>query len=94
MGRLPTSARLLHHVVQLPTDAGVMARLGMVYAKLGDDSKAMHYYMESHRVYPANLDVLTWLGAQHAKKDLFDEAMGFFELASQLQPDKVDPMCH
>lgn len=49
---------LLHsHVMH---DPGVLARLGAIHSKYEDEAKALHYYSESHRVYPVNMDVISW----------------------------------
>lgn len=70
-------------------DAGVLAMLGNLHAKLDDEPKAVHYYCESHRVYPTNMDIISWLGAFYVKSEVYEKAMPFFELASRIQPAEV-----
>jgi intraflagellar transport protein 88 len=48
----------------------VLARLGAIYAKMDEEAKSLHYYQESHRVYPVNMDVISWLGAFHVKNEV------------------------
>ena len=57
--------------------------------RFDDEAKALHYYQESHRVYPVNMDVISWLGAYHVKSEVYEKAMPFFDLASKIQPQEV-----
>jgi len=77
------NSRIMHH------DPGVLARLGCIHSKQEDEAKALHYYSESHRVYPVNMDVISWLGAFHVKSELYEKAMPYFDLASKIQPHEV-----
>ena len=70
-------------------DAGLLAMLGSLHAKLNDEPKALHYYSESHRAYPANMDITSWLGAYYVKNEVYEKAMPFFDLASKIQPTEV-----
>lgn len=63
--------------------------LGSLHAKCDDEPKALHYYSESHRVYPANMDITSWLGAYYVKNEVYEKAMPFFDLASKIQPNEV-----
>jgi tetratricopeptide (TPR) repeat protein len=51
--------------------------------------QAFHYHMESYRHYPANLDVISWLGVWYVKSELYEKAIHFFERAGQIQPNEV-----
>jgi intraflagellar transport protein 88 len=73
----------------VPNDPGVLARLGAIHAKYDDEAKALHFYQESHRVYPVNMDVISWLGAFHVKNEVYEKAMPYFDLASKIQPQEV-----
>lgn len=33
----------------------------------GDEAHSLGYYAEAHRVWPVNLDVISWLGAYHVR---------------------------
>ena len=38
--------------------------------RLGDEAEALRYYQDSHRMFPANMDVVSWLGAFHVKNEV------------------------
>ena len=44
---------------------------------------------ESHRVFPVNMDVLSWLGAYHVKSEVYEKSIPYFDLASRIQPQEV-----
>ena len=48
-----------------------------------------HTPQESHRVFPVNMDVLSWLGAYHVKNEVYEKAIPYFDLASRIQPQEV-----
>jgi len=73
----------------VPHDPGVLAKLGAIHARYDDEAKALHYYQESHRVYPVNMDVISWLGAFHVKNEVYEKATPYFDLASKIQPQEV-----
>ena len=72
-------------------DPGVLARLGAVYSKDDDETQAYHYHLESYRFYPVDMDVLSWLGAYHVKNEMYEKAIEYFHMASQIQPHEVLP---
>ncbi|PWU96193.1 putative intraflagellar transport protein 88 [Trypanosoma cruzi] len=74
---------------RVPTDPNILARMGSLYAREGDDSQAFHYYLEAYRYYQVNMDVISWLGAYFVKNEIYDKAIQFFERASQIQPLEV-----
>lgn len=43
---------------------------------------------ESHRVFPVNMDVVSWLGAYHVGNEVYEKALPFFDLASRIQPSE------
>ena len=79
----------LRLIGRVPTDPNILARLGMLCAKDGDESQAFHYYLEAYRYYQVNMDVISWLGAYFVKNEVYDKAMQFFERAFQIQPHEV-----
>lgn len=46
----------------------------------------MHFYQESYRYNPSKIDVISCLGMHHAKNDMFEKAIIYFERAQQIQP--------
>ncbi len=79
--------QLLH--ARVPSDPGVLAHLGQIANKQGDESQAYHYLMESYRLYPINLDVISWLGVWHVKSELYEEGAQYFRQAICIQPGEV-----
>ena len=65
-------------VTRVPTDPGVLSRLGQIFNKDDDESQAFHYHFESYRFYPVNLDVISWLGVWYVKSELYEKAIEFF----------------
>ena len=76
-------------VGRVPTDPNVLARLGLLHAKEGDETQAFQFYFDAYRFYQVNMDVISWLGAFFVKNEVYDKAMQFFERASQIQPHEV-----
>ncbi|KAI9106153.1 hypothetical protein DFS34DRAFT_574330 [Phlyctochytrium arcticum] len=72
----------------VPTDPGVLARLGAVLSPT-DKSQAFQYYSESYRYYPSAMDVIAWLGAYYVECQVYEQAVQFFERASIIQPAEV-----
>lgn len=73
----------------LPTDPGVLHRIGNLYSEQDDDTQSFHYHLESHRLYPSNLDVIGWLAIWFVKHEMYEKSIHFFKLASQIQPNEV-----
>ena len=46
----------------VPTDPGILSQLGEIFDRDGDKSQAYQYHFESYRYYPANIEVISWLG--------------------------------
>ena len=38
--------------------------------RLDDEAEALRYHQESHRVYPVDMEVISWLGAFHVKNEV------------------------
>jgi intraflagellar transport protein 88 len=87
-------------VSRCPTDSGALARLGQLYARMaaaasGTDgcssleAQAFHYTAEAYRVFPVNLEVISWLGVWYVKSEMYERAIEFFMRASELQPGEV-----
>lgn len=73
----------------MPSDAGVYARLAAVFAQQGDDVQAHQHYMDSYRLWPADMQVITWLGSYYVKAEVFEKAITMFERAALLDPREV-----
>lgn len=71
----------------------VVFRTGLLtffhWCRLDDEARALHYYQEAHRAFPANMDVISWLGAFHVRNEVYEKAVPFFALAAKLQPTEV-----
>ena len=71
---------------RVANDPRLLARLGDAHAEASDDQKALAYYEEAHRAYPADTHTLAWLGTFHARCERFEKACGFFDLAAESAP--------
>lgn len=72
-----------------PTDPNILARMGAICDRDEDDHQALHYYSESYKLYPVNLETISWLGRYYVMSELYEKASHFFERASQIQPKEV-----
>jgi len=72
-----------------PTDPNILARMGTICARDEDDHQALHYYTESYKLYPVNLETISWLGIYYVRSELYEKASHFFERAAQIQPKEV-----
>ncbi len=72
-----------------PGDPNLCSRLGLVYEKLEDESTACHWHTEAHRYSPVNLNVISWLGVWYVKREMYEQAIEFFERAAKVQPSEV-----
>lgn len=75
-------------------DAGVLSTLGHLHSVLEDEAKALHYFSESYRVYPVNMEIISWLGAFYVKNEIYEKALPIFELASKIQGGDVNITLH
>ncbi len=73
----------------LPTDPGVLSRLGQLLLRTDDQSQCFHYHLESFRCYPSNIDVIGWLAIWFVKHEMFEKSVHFFQRASKIQPKEV-----
>ena len=76
-------------LTKIPTDAGLLSRIGNIFFREDDEQQALHYYMESYRLLPTNIDTNTWLGIHYVKQNLYEKACFYLERASQLQSKEV-----
>lgn len=90
MGNFRAAAKWFNILItRVPTDPGILYRLGQICGKDEDETNAFHYHLESHKFYPVNLDVISWLGVWFVKNQIYEKAISFFEQATRVQPDEV-----
>ncbi len=73
----------------VPTDPGVLSRLGQLLLHSSDESQSFHYHLESFRCYPSNIDAIGWLAVWFVKHEMFEKSIFFFHRASQIQPKEI-----
>lgn len=74
---------------KVPGDPNLCCKLGQIYEKLQDDNAACHWHTEAHRHYPVNLNVTSWLGVWYVKREMYEQAIEYFERAAQVQPSEI-----
>lgn len=97
-----THGGVLHHGTNLHTHTHKQyhyPRTGVYsqnpYVRLGDEPEALRCYTESHAIYFADVDVLTWLAAYSTHAQLFEKAVPLFETLSRLHPQVCEHLnCH
>ncbi|KAF8060003.1 Ift88 [Scenedesmus sp. PABB004] len=89
-GDTPGAIRWLEVLTSLvPHDPGVLCKLGAIYHRLEEEARSLGYYSDAQRVWPANLDVISWLGAYHVRGEVYERAVPLFELAAAIQPQEA-----
>jgi tetratricopeptide (TPR) repeat protein len=61
---------------RVPNDAGVLRRLGELCDQMGDRTQAFHYFYDSFRNYPNNVDVIEWLGTYYVEAHYLEKVGG------------------
>ena len=69
-------------ITKVPSDSEILAKMGYLYQQEQDEFQAVHFYQESYRYNPSKIDVISCLGMHHAKQDMFEKAIQYFERAS------------
>ncbi|KMQ96390.1 intraflagellar transport protein 88-like protein [Lasius niger] len=72
----------------LSSDPGVLQKLGEMYDSIGDKQQAFQFYNDSHRFYPANFEVIDWIGSYFISMQVAEKALTYFEKAVELAPDE------
>ena len=69
-------------VTRVPSDPGVLLRMGQICNRTDDEAQAFHFHLESYRHYPVSLDVISWLGVWRGRRAALEETavLGFCEL--------------
>lgn len=70
-------------------DPNLCCKLGQLYEKMLDDNTACHWHTEAHRYHPVNLNVISWLGVWYVKREMYEQAIEYFERAALVQPGEV-----
>ncbi len=96
-GNKPSSSS--SHAAAVTVDDGLLTRLGRLYHQEGNDAQALHYFLESDRVNPYNVEALSWLGVWHVRQEEYDDALRYFSRAARLQPHEpqwglMQASCH
>jgi intraflagellar transport protein 88 len=74
---------------KVPNDPNLCCRMGQIYEKLQDDNTACHWHTEAHRHFPVNLNVTSWLGVWYVKREMYEQAIEYFQRAALVQPSEV-----
>eukprot|EP00795_Rhopilema_esculentum_P017362 gene17362-8954_t len=83
-------ADLYHQLLSLvPSDPAVLSKLGEIYDSENEKSQAFHYYFESFKYHPSNIETISWLGAYYVDAQFVEKAMHYFERAALVQPNEV-----
>ena len=86
MGNTAQALEWLSIMISLvPTDPGVLKKLGQLYLPT-DQSQAFHYYSESYRFYPSDLEVASYLGAYYAGSHMYEQALPYFQRCYLVSP--------
>lgn len=74
----------------LPTDPGILLRAVNIGQDLNHEgeglSECFHNVLESHRLYPSNLDAIGHLSIWFVRQQKYEKALYFFRCASVIQP--------
>ena len=74
---------------KVPGDPHLCCKLGQIYEKLQDDNTACHWHTEAHRYYPVNLNITSWLGVWYVKREMYEQAIEYFQRATVIQPSEI-----
>ncbi|XP_012221934.1 intraflagellar transport protein 88 homolog [Linepithema humile] len=72
----------------ISSDPGVLQKMGEMYDSIGDQQQAFQFYSDSHRFYPANFEVIDWIGSYFISMQVAEKALPYFEKAVELVPDE------
>ncbi|CAD5205686.1 unnamed protein product [Bursaphelenchus okinawaensis] len=73
-----------------PNDPAILYKLGQLYDSMGDKSAAFNCMNESYRLFPANIEVIKWLGNYYIDSQISESAIRYFEKASIMEPHNVE----
>jgi intraflagellar transport protein 88 len=67
-------------------DAGVLRRIGQLYLNSNDEKQGFWHYLESYKLYPTCLNILSWLGTWFLKNEMHEQSLHLFEICGCIQP--------
>jgi len=73
----------------VPSDAGILRRIGQACADAGDKSSALLYYTDAYHFDPNNATVIEWLGTYYLQSQYMEQAMKFFQKGALVEPNNV-----
>ena len=73
----------------VPTDPGILQKVGTIFDNEGDKQQAYTYHFDSYKNFPSNLEVIDWLGSYFIELQVAEKAIVYFERAALMQPDEV-----
>jgi intraflagellar transport protein 88 len=74
---------------KLSNEPNLCSKIAMIYDRLQDDNTSCHWQTESFRKSPVNLAVISWLGVWYVKREMYEQAIEYFNSASIVQPSEV-----
>jgi intraflagellar transport protein 88 len=60
----------------------------LLYAMGYDDEQAFHSLMESYKIYPVNMEVISWLAVRMVKNEMYEQSIQLFDKCCQIQPSE------
>lgn len=83
---------MLHTIV--PTDPNVLIAIGNWFLSFESDpsasrQKALHYYSEAYRYYPAEINAIGWLAQHHFDAKEYESSLTFYKRATVVEPNVV-----
>jgi intraflagellar transport protein 88 len=67
-------------------DAGVLARIGQLYLNSNDEKQGFCHFLESYKLYPICLNILSWLGSWFLKNEMYEQSLHLFDICGCIQP--------
>lgn len=72
----------------ISTDPSLLSHLAIASEKEengGDRSQAFQYYYDAYRLFPANIEILEWLGGYYIDTQFYEKAVRYFHRAALIQ---------
>jgi len=73
----------------VPSDPKVLARLGSLHAQNHKETEAFENFADSYAAYPANMEVISWLGVWFVKSGQYELAVPYFSRAAEIEPQEI-----
>jgi tetratricopeptide (TPR) repeat protein len=88
--RLDDAARYASQELAIAPNAELMNRLGRLYLIKGDANEAERWFLQASALDPEAAEPRASLGRVALGRKRYDEAVGHFEQAAELDPGKID----